>query len=456
MDATDPDPSTITGLHRRRWPLDPIDLRHLFAALQAQRRGPLLYLEHRVQGQLAQRLTIGEALSISPTNDGPPRLGDAYRRAMALLHRLDVNARDALSFVGWQAFDTAGERSALWAPFGSQRFFLPRQTLDVVNGEAWLTTLRYQDGPVTDALSAESLQTLATSDVSPPSARAPWTQANLSPTRRDDFRNQVTLFQDHPFADKVVLARRRHIETDQPIAVDALLAALSEGHPQCTTFAIWPGDNAPVFTGATPENLITVQGGTLSTMALAGTTRNNRPDHSQGLTLSRDDAESELLNSTKDRDEHQFVVDMIADNLRPFCHHLTIPDEPTVKRLKDLSHLQTPIGGTLRDDAFVTDLVDALHPTPAVCGVPRRTAQPLIAELESFDRGLYAGTFGQLDSRGDGRFEVALRCALVDGDQALLYAGAGLTNDSDTDVEFDEIEDKFATMTHAINEVTRG
>ena len=114
-------------------------------------------------------------------------------------------------------------------------------------------------------------------------------------------------------------------------------------------------------------------------------------------------------------------------------------------------HLSTKFRGLLRDPPpGVLELVEALHPTPAVAGEPRDAALEVIADLEPFDRGSYAGPVGWMDASGDGEWAIALRCAELRGDQATLYAGAGIVAGSRPDAEVDETERKFRAFLDAL------
>jgi isochorismate synthase EntC len=114
-------------------------------------------------------------------------------------------------------------------------------------------------------------------------------------------------------------------------------------------------------------------------------------------------------------------------------------------------HLSTRFRGTLVEPApTVLDLVAALHPTPAVAGTPRVAALATIADLEPFDRGRYAGPVGWVDAEGDGEWAIALRCAELRGDVAVLSAGAGIVADSDPALELDETERKFRAFLDAL------
>ncbi len=187
--------------------------------------------------------------------------------------------------------------------------------------------------------------------------------------------------------------------------------------------------------GATPETLVRVEGQRLSTQALAGT----RPS----------DRAAELLGSVKDRHEHAVVVDAIRRAIAPYTHGLSAPCEPAVRRLRGLAHLQTPIDAELRQGVDFLRLVLALHPTPAVCGLPAATASRLLRALEDEPRGLYAGPFVRLAPGGDGHAVVALRGALLEGRRAMLPAGAGIVEGSDGDAELAETRVKQRSVLDA-------
>ena len=115
-------------------------------------------------------------------------------------------------------------------------------------------------------------------------------------------------------------------------------------------------------------------------------------------------------------------------------------------------HLATHVEGELRDPAVCSlELARALHPTPAICGVPTETANEVIQRLEPFDRGFYSGAIGWVDGRGDGRWMVTIRCAEIVGSRALLYAGAGIVAGSDPESEAAETSAKFIALLRALD-----
>ncbi|MGH7281908.1 MAG: chorismate-binding protein, partial [Polyangiaceae bacterium] len=182
---------------------------------------------------------------------------------------------------------------------------------------------------------------------------------------------------------KIVAARRADV--DLPSAVDDIdVATQLSAEPGCTRYA-FRGANSS-FVGASPEILFHKSGLELTTQALAGTLKSLGSD--VPVLSSRS---LELLESKKDRAEHEFVVDEIRRSLSPYCDKFEAAERPSVSKIRTILHLNTPIVARLRDDISVMDLVAALHPTPAVGGAPKRQAAEWIAEHATAPRGWYTG-----------------------------------------------------------------
>lgn len=242
---------------------------------------------------------------------------------------------------------------------------------------------------------------------------------------------------------KVVLSRSLLLEADAAIDADALLARLARDG-SVTAFRV-PLPGGAALIGATPELLLSKQGSDIVSHPLAGSARRHADP-------ARDHAAAEaLLSSEKDRREHGEVVEAILDQLRPWCTELGAPEGTALTATASMWHLGTRIEGRLRDASVSSlELARLLHPTPAVCGVPREAADAAIAELEGYDRGFYAGAIGWCDAGGDGAWYVTLRCAEIDGRTARLYAGAGIVPGSDPAAEAEETSAKFAAMLGAL------
>src|SRR5690606_22198618 len=150
-----------------------------------------------------------------------------------------------------------------------------------------------------------------------------------------------------------------------------------------------------------------------------------------------------LLDDSKNRSEHQYVVQMIGDVFKEHCLNPRIPQNPKLMKIRDIQHLYTPVEGELKSGSSLLDLVEALHPTPALGGEPKLQALSLIRSYEPLNRGYYAAPIGWTDAKGDGEFAVAIRSALLDGDKAYLFAGGGIVADSTPEAEYDETWVKF-------------
>ena len=211
----------------------------------------------------------------------------------------------------------------------------------------------------------------------------------------------------------------------------ALLATLAAHQVHAFSFCFEMAEGH-AFLGCSPERLFSRDGRELHTEALAGTRR-------RGQNAREDDQlAAHLLNATKDREEHHHVVHAIQTALTPLCDRLHIPQAPVVHRLHRVQHLHTPISGKLSINVTDADVLDALHPTPAVCGLPRREARAFIGGTEPFGRGWYAGPVGWFEKER-AECAVGIRSALLHGHDLWICAGAGLVTASDPQAEWQEL-----------------
>ncbi|RRO18940.1 isochorismate synthase DhbC [Saccharopolyspora rhizosphaerae] len=259
---------------------------------------------------------------------------------------------------------------------------------------------------------------------------------------------------------KAVLARSLELTSDEAIDVQEVLRNLAMADPSSYTFAVdLPrrgedgtrdsyGPHPPLertFLGASPELLVSRRGNEVRSHPMAG----SRPRSADPAEDQRRAAE--LAASEKDHREHAVVVEAVVEALSPLCTDLHVPQAPTVVGTNAMWHLATEITGELRDSSTTSlHLADALHPTPAVCGTPIDRARDVIAEVEPFERGYYAGMVGWCDAAGDGEWVVAIRCAEVEDDAMRLFAGAGIVPGSDPADELAETTAKFRTALTAM------
>ncbi len=237
---------------------------------------------------------------------------------------------------------------------------------------------------------------------------------------------------------KVVLAREVRVHAPRAHDPAALFGVLREGFPSCTVFCVGREDAA--FVAASPELLVRREGHRVSALALAGSMRRSADP------AVDDHLGAQLMHSEKDREEHAIVIHRLERTLRSHALWTAAPPEPTLVKVANIQHLATPIRAQLAQPLDVIELLELMHPTPAVGGEPLERARPLIPALEGLDRGWYAGPVGWADATGDGEFCVALRCALLRGRVARCYAGVGVVRDSEPAAELAETEVKLAAL----------
>lgn len=312
-----------------------------------------------------------------------------------------------------------------WSNFGEGLFWLPRVLYGHgVDGGAWLSLSVPSDGSPADAATelTEAKQRLRLADA------APERQAQIEHAEHlaaDAWAQRIEAIREaigEGTVNKVVAARSSRLHFRDGIALRPALERLSERYPDCYCYAFQLQD--VTFVGASPETLVDKHGLHVSTQALAGS-----------IAADLENADEALLGSSKDRHEQDMVVRAIASALEPLCKSLDFEETPIPRTLRHVTHLCTPIEGELAEAKHVLDLVEALHPTPAVGGSPASTALKWIADTED-SRGWYAGPVGWFDAEGDGHFAVAIRSALFTGNDALVYAGAGIVADSDPALEY--------------------
>jgi menaquinone-specific isochorismate synthase len=242
--------------------------------------------------------------------------------------------------------------------------------------------------------------------------------------------------------DKVVLARDLVATSTQDIQTAPILKKLAAEYPSTWTFAV------DALVGATPELLLRLSRGMVTSRVLAGTipkTGNDEKDLALAASLAR---------SSKDLEEHEYAVRSVADALEPFCSSTNVPESPFVLHLANVMHLATDVTGALieskqRLDAF--SLLQSLHPSAAVCGTPRNIAFDIITEIEGMNRGRYAGPVGWIDASGDGELGIALRSGQISDREIRIFAGCGIVAGSNPEKELEESNAKMIAMRSALH-----
>ena len=268
-----------------------------------------------------------------------------------------------------------------------------------------------------------------------------WQQGTLTEQQWETRVAQAIAKIDKSEIDKVVLARDLIATTQSEIDVRPILNRLSKNYPATWVFSV------DGLIGATPELLLRLSRGMVTSRVLAGTIPKTGDD-ARDLALA-----GSLARSSKDLEEHEYAVRSVAEALEPFCSSTNVPDAPFVLHLANVMHLATDVTGALLESAHHIDafaLLKSLHPSAAVCGTPRNTAFDVIDEIEGMNRGRYAGPVGWVDARGDGELGIALRSGQVTQNEIRIFAGCGIVAGSDPVVELAESSAKFSAMKSAL------
>ncbi len=307
---------------------------------------------------------------------------------------------------------------------------IPQVVVGMRNGSSWITWIGDQPQP-------------SLLEVTPKLADAEfnWGDGSLSPAEWQVRVGQAIKEIESTNLEKVVLARDLRINSHRPIDARKILRNLSAEYPSTWIFAV------DGLVGATPELLLRLSRGMVTSRVLAGTISKTGDDE-KDLALA-----ASLARSSKDLEEHEYAVRSVADALEPFCTSTNVPDSPFVLHLANVMHLATDVTGALIEsknsiDAF--SILEKLHPSAAVCGTPTNVAADVINRIEGLSRGRYAGPVGWLDARGDGEIGIALRCGQITDNEIQIYAGCGIVAGSNPEKELSESNAKFAPMRSAL------
>ncbi|EKN65959.1 isochorismate synthase [Neobacillus bataviensis LMG 21833] len=351
-----------------------------------------------------------------------------------------------LMFGGF-SFDPYKEKTELWSKFADSLFHIPKYLVSILDGETYLTTnivitpnddfslfskVLEERNQLLHSLKqdhgAKSAVLLETTEISPER----WKQAV------DGVVKELT---NGPLK-KVVLARELRLSFTNKVEAEAVLGNLYTQQPASYIFAF--ESNGDCFIGATPERLVKKRGSEVFSTCLAGSI-------SRGITEEEDRILGQtLLNDQKNLIEHGFVVEMIKEALEESCEEIILPEKPQLLKNRDIQHLYTPVIGKCSNDASLLLLVERLHPTPALGGLPKKAAVEKIRQVEDLDRGFYGAPLGWIDYKQNGEFAVSIRCGLLQGDEASLFAGCGVVADSNSESEYLETSLKFTPMLRAL------
>ncbi|MEW9677069.1 isochorismate synthase [Lentibacillus sp. L22] len=385
--------------------------------------------------------------TVYPLVAGENRLKDIEQQwneltANATVHNPYQVPGTGLVALGGMCFDPKKQTTGLWDKFRNSEFQVPRYTLVQTKQASYVTINTFvtmNDSPRTLAQMLEETEKNLLHYTKPfPDEATLLKREEIAPQQWKEQVRQATEEIKQQHAEKIVLAREMRLTFSKQVEVTPVLDKLLSSQTNSYVFAFEHGDDC--FVGATPERLVKLEQEQLLSTCLAGTApRGTTPvqDKEIGRTLLQD---------TKNREEHDFVVKMIGNAIKPYCSRVDIPNNPVIYPLKNLQHLYTPVKATLKQGHSIFEIVKALHPTPALGGVPREKSLTFIREHELLERGWYGAPVGWLDSNRNGEFAVAIRSGLVQGNEASIFAGCGVVKDSDPEAEYEETLIKFTPM----------
>jgi len=349
-------------------------------------------------------------------------------------------------WLGGFAFDPEGGATSTWSSLAPASLVLPQVTICRRGDRAFLTV----NAVVRPGEGADRLAEELAARISGLRLDAPLPLLDPHPTAHAEIRSArpprefeaavegaTSRIADGEFS-KVVLAREVIVSAGAAHDPAAIFGAMREQFPACFCFCC--GTPEAAFIGASPELLVRRAGASVSTVALAGSTRRSSDP------AVDDHLGEQLLRSDKNRREQRIVAERIIRALRPHAVWVEAASEPEIVKVANIQHLATPVIAQLAEPHSAIELAGLLHPTPAVGGEPWPAAASAIADLEGMDRGWYAAPVGWMDATEDGEFCVALRSALLRDREAHLFAGVGVVAGSDPEAELAETEVKLQAL----------
>ncbi|MDR6555818.1 menaquinone-specific isochorismate synthase [Arthrobacter pascens] len=338
------------------------------------------------------------------------------------------------------------------------RLIVPEIVVGVRDGRAWLTQITADDGELTEEGALAALRGWLEGSATGETPAEPAAAVGLSGTAtletgslsEEDWMAAVAAGVAEIRTgklEKLVLARDVVATVPEGVNAADVLRQLAIRYRECWTYGV------DGLVGATPEMLIQVEGRTAQARVLAGTLDRRDAVGEAGLPL--DYAERVLAGSEKQRHEHEIAIQSLTTQLAPFSEAMNAHSEPFILELPNVWHLASDVKAELTEvEGHVPTclaLINALHPTAAVCGTPTQVAGALIRKLEHMDRGPYAGPVGWLDAAGNGEWGIALRGAVIESPTTVrLYAGCGIVEGSHPEAELAETWAKFRPMLESL------
>jgi len=401
----------------------------------------------------------GIVAEVRTTGNGEDRFDKVWQEAnaLALDPVLPPGAARAprVRLYGGFSFRADHRAEGVWEAFPAGLFHLPAFELEGDGtGDAWLRARAMVPAEaVEDALPrlrrrAEELRAELTALADTPVQSSPQVEGQAHATDRVAWETAV----DESLGairrgriSKAVLARTLDVTTPRPVDPVDVVAHLREVNRGSHVFFFEPEPGMAVL-GAAPETVATLKDGVFHATAVAGSIRRGDSPREQA------ELAAQLLASDKDRAEQRIALDDMIARLGTVAHQIRTDPQPHVLTLARIQHLETEIRASVPSGTGVLDLLRLLHPTPAVCGLPRDAAMEFLAAEEPFERGWYAGPVGFFDVDGNGVFAPALRTGVMTPGGWRLFAGAGIVEGSVPAMEWEETAIKFRPVLEALQE----
>ncbi|MBP3039787.1 isochorismate synthase [Bacillaceae bacterium Marseille-Q3522] len=367
-----------------------------------------------------------------------------FTKDAVLLSSTKMTATGPVLFGGF-SFDPLKRSTPLWRNFPSALFHVPTYMVTSAGGESYFTTnIICEENTDLTFVNKLMEERQAIFYQKLPKSQTRLTiecKAEINPLAwKGAVKEIVKQLHTSTSLKKVVLARELRVQLGQAVQTEAVLSQLLKQQSESFIFAF--EEEGDCFIGASPERLVKKTGELVYSDSLAGS-----------IGRSKDKEEDTRLSEILRRDEknlieHQYVAEAIISALKEVCSEVNV-SRLQLKKMRDITHLHTPITGRMERTHPLLSLVERLHPTPALGGYPKNKAMEKIRELEQMDRGFYASPIGWLDAANNGEFAVAIRSSLIQGKEASLFAGCGIVRDSDADREYEETKLKFLPILSA-------
>lgn len=355
--------------------------------------------------------------------------------------KLEEGILSRLSLFGGTRFDSK-DTTDEWNDFAMVEFHLPKWQFDLKNRVLFYTvSISEVNLQTVLAYIVEELKTIENTEVLIDGKPVINMEKDLFPNEWKALVDQAVDVLDETDFRKVVLARQRLITFKSPADPLFLLERLDN---EKGTYTIYYEKNKSAFISKSPEKLFDVKEDKLRTNAIAGSAERT---HDEGQDEHQ---KSFLLNDEKNRYEHELVRESIVSDLEPYSDWVEYDPKPGILENKYIYHLHTAIKATLNNGTGVFELLDAIHPTPAVGGLPKKKAREYIMNEEYGTRGLYAAPVGIIHEDNECEFVVSIRSMLVRANSATLFAGCGIVKGSSSEKEFEETQVKFTPMLNVL------